>query len=107
MPSQSDLVDQSPLLTPLSILPKSELHQPSASVSRFDTNLSNALNSVAERLPRTQTHNSLEGVTSAKLNEGFKNFTRNLRRDFSLRGLGRDKESRDQSVPRDSSEKGA
>ena len=45
-----------------------------------------------------------EGVTGAKINEEFKNLTRNLRRDFSLRGFGRDnKESRDSSLTRESS----
>src|SRR5579862_5597671 len=99
MSSHSDLVDQSPFLTSLSILPKSEGHQYTSSTSRFDTtNLSHALNSVTERLPRSQT-TPIEGVTSTKINEGFKNLTRNFRRDFSLRGFGR--ESKDGS--RDSS----
>jgi vacuolar protein sorting-associated protein 53 len=104
MSSQSDLVDQSPLLTPLSVLPRGEGHNQSSSVSRFDaTNLSNALSSVTERLPRTQTA-SMDGVTSAKLNEGLKSFTRNLRRDFTLRGFGQrdNKDSRESSGSRDS-----
>jgi hypothetical protein len=37
----------------------------------------------------------MEGVTGAKINEGFKNLTRNFRRDFSLRGFGREKENKD------------
>ena len=101
MSSHSDLIDQSPLLTPLTILPRSEMHQSSSSVSRFDTaNLSNALSSVAERLPRAQTHTPID--TGAKINEGFKNLTRNLRRDFGLRGFGGNKESKDSSLTRDS-----
>jgi hypothetical protein len=108
MTTQTDLIEQSPLLTPLTILPKSEMHQHSSSVSRFDTaNISNALSSVAERLPRSQTYTPTEGVTGGKLNEGFKNLTRNFRRDFSLRGFGRDskeaRDSRDNSTTRDSS----
>ena len=100
MSSHPDLIEQSPLLTPLSILPKSDTHQYTSSTSRFDTsNLSHALNSVAERLPRAQT-TPIEGVTSTKINEGFKNLTRNFRRDFSLRGFGRDSKdpSRDSSA---------
>ena len=99
MPSQTDLTEQSPLLTPLSILPKTEMHQSSSSTSRFD------LSAVAERLPRAQTHTPIDSVTSAKINEGFKNLTRNFRRDFSLRGFGRDnaKDVKDGSVTRDSS----
>ena len=101
MSSHSDLVDQSPLLTPLIILPRSEMHQSSSSISRFDTaNLSNALSSVAERLPRAPTHTPID--TGAKINEGFKNLTRNLRRDFGLRGFGGNKEGKDSSLTRDS-----
>ena len=78
------------------------MHQHSSSVSRFDTaNISNALSSVAERLPRAQTHTPIE--TGAKINEGFKSLTRNLRRDFGLRGFGGNKESKDGSPTRDSS----
>jgi hypothetical protein len=100
MSSHSDLIDQSPLLTPLSILPKSEMHQHTSSASRFDTTI---LSQVAERLPRTQT-TPIEGVTGAKINEGFKNLTRNFRRDFSLKGFGRENRgSRDNSLSRDSS----
>lgn len=100
MSSQTDLTDQSSLLTSLTILPKSDTHQYTSSTSRFDTaNLSNALSSVAERLPRAQT-TPIEGVTGAKINEGFKNLTRNFRRDFSLRGFG-SKEGRDNSVTRE------
>jgi len=104
MSSQTDLTDQSPLLTPLTILPKSDTHQYTSSTSRFDTaNLSNALSSVADRLPRAQT-TPIEGVTGAKINEGFKNLTRNFRRDFSLRGFGRDvKDVRDGGITRESS----
>jgi hypothetical protein len=108
MATHTDLIEQSPLITPLTILPKSEMHQYTSSASRFDTaNLSNALSSVAERLPRSQTYTPIDGVTGGKINEGFKNLTRNFRRDFSLRGFGRDsketRESRDNSVTSDSS----
>jgi hypothetical protein len=105
MSSQSDLVEQSPLLTPLSIPSRTETHQSPSSTSRFDTaNLSNALSSVADRgLSRSQTI-PIESVTGAKFNEGFKNLTRNLRRDFTLRGFGRDpKEGRETSLTRESS----
>jgi hypothetical protein len=97
MSSQTDLVEQSPLLTPLSILPRTEMHQASSSTSRFD------LSAVAERLPRTQTHTPIDNVTGAKINEGFKNLTRNFRRDFSLRGFGRDNAKEGRDVPRDPS----
>src|ERR1700738_3898656 len=103
MSTQTDLVDQSPLLTPLSILPRSEHHH-TPSTSRFDTTI---LSSVADRLPRAQTHTPIEGVTGAKINEGFKNLTRNFRRDFSLRGFGREtrvnRGSRDNSLTGDQS----
>jgi hypothetical protein len=103
MSSHPDLIEQSPLLTALTILPKSDTHQYTSSTSRFDTtNLSQALNSVAERLPRAQT-TPIEGVTSTKINEGFKNLTRNFRRDFSLRGFGRD--SKDAASRESSAEK--
>lgn len=106
MSSQSDLIEQSPLLTPLSILPRSELHQSSTSLStsRFDTaNLSIALSSVAERLPVRSQTTPIDGVTGAKINEGFKNLTRNFRRDFTLRGFGRDnKDNRENSLTKDS-----
>jgi hypothetical protein len=106
MSSQSDLIEQSPLLTPLSIPPRSESHhQSSSSITRFDTtNLSNALSSVAERLPRTQT-TPIDAVTGTKINEGFKNLTRNFRRDFGLRGFGREKDNstRENSMVKDSS----
>src|SRR5438552_10516655 len=102
MSSHSDLVEQSPLITPLRILPSSEMHQSSSSISRFDTaNLTNALSSVAERLPRAQTHSPID--TGAKINEGLKNLTRNFRRDFGLRGFRRDnKESKESTAIRDS-----
>jgi hypothetical protein len=101
MSSHSDLIDQSPILTPLTILPRSDMHQHSSSVSRFDAvNLTNALSSVAERLPRAQTHSSID--TGAKINEGFKNLTRNLRRDFNLRGFGGNRDSKDSSPTKDS-----
>ena len=102
MSSHSDLVEQSPLLTPLIILPRSELHQSTSSTSRFDpVSLSTALSSVAERLPRAQT-TPIDGNTGAKINEGFKNLTRNFRRDFSLRGFGRDnKDNRENNLTRD------
>ena len=109
MSSHSDLIDQSPLLTPLTILPRSEGHQHNLSTSRFDAtnlNLSTALSSVAERLPRTPT-TPIEGVTGAKINEGLKNLTRNFRRDFGLRGFGRERENkdaRDASQSRDSTD---
>jgi hypothetical protein len=105
MSTQTDLIEQSSLLTPLSILPKSESHQHTSSTSRFDTTI---LSSVADRLPRAQTHTPIESVTGAKINEGFKNLTRNFRRDFSLRGFGRENNtrgSRDNSATRDSSDK--
>jgi hypothetical protein len=83
MSSHTDLADQNPVLTPLAILPRPEV----TPVTRFDTNF--GLSSVAERLPRQQSVPP-EGTAGGKINEGFKNLTRNLRRDFGLRGFTRE-----------------